>query len=394
MSVREPLSALSAHSTSALAAHRFLLRFALAGAGVFAWIFLFQYFYILSGDLSRAFAQAAFLYALTSVVTCLVTPLAARALRTGVRRALLIATLLACAAFVFLGATFEGFWSVSTPSAIAFFAVLLGTYRAMYWTPYEVELHAQPAARRSVFSEMLVALAPGLAGVFIAWSVSASLVLLYLGAGVILLSAIPIFFLRDVHEHFSWNYRETFGELLEPRHRPLLWRSLLEGISGAALIFFWPLAVFLIVGGSYAVLGIALTATFLAAILLRRPVRALIRYAQLHDSRLLTATLAATPWLFRLVIGSPIGVVLVDSYFYTTTPRRFGVDPLVLEQSSDGGSYMDEYTALKEMSLSLGRVLVCMLGAGVALLASVPIAFLAVFLAAAAASVAMALESR
>jgi hypothetical protein len=393
-SEREPITGRTKYSLRALAIHRFFLRAALSGVSIFAWVFLFQYFYLTGGDLSRAFAQSAFLYALCSTITCLITPLSARILRGGARRSLLFATLLCASAFVFLGAAFGGFWTSNTALAIAFFAILMGVYRALYWVPYEIEASVQKKPSRSVVSEMVLALAPAIGGIFIAWNSFAAISILYVGALLLFISTVPIFFLRDVHEHFSWGYRQTFHELLAAKHRTIFTHGLLEGVSGAALVFFWPLAIFLITGWSYSVLGIVLTITLLAAICLRTPVRALVRSLGLSDSRVLSATLAVTPWLFRLVIGSPLGVVLVDSYFYTTTPRRFAVDPLAFEQASDGGSLLDEYTAIKEMALSLGRVAVCVLGAGAVLLASVPVAFLIVFVAAAASSVALTLRAR
>lgn len=89
---------------------------------------------------------------------------------------------------------------------------------------------------------------------------------------------------------------------------------------------------------------------------------------------------ALTPWLFRLVVAGPISVVLVDAYFYTTAPRRFGVDPFVLEQSTDGGTLIDEYTALKELGLHAGRLTTLLFGAFVALTFSTSIALMCVFI--------------
>lgn len=376
----------------ALALHRFLLRFALAGASVFAWVFLFHYFYLLTGNLPLALAKIAFLYALSAIVTTLTTPLAARTLRTGTRRAVIFALLFAAGSYVVLGATLEGFWGPEyTGLAIGSFATLLGIYRALYWVPYEVEANTV-AKRRSTTSEVLIALAPFCASLFIASVISAPVWLFYVAAGVILLSMLPLISAPDVHENFSWGYRQTFHELLAREHRSYVTHAMLEGISGAALLLFWPLAIFLLIGWSYAVLGIVLTLTFLIAIFLRAPIRALLRWSGTRDSQLLTGVLAATPWLFRLVIASPLSVVLVDSYFYTTTPQRMGVDPFTFEQVSDGGSLIDEYTALKEMSLSIGRVAICFLGAFAAIVFSVPAAFAIVFCTAAAASVALALK--
>jgi MFS family permease len=376
-----------------LVLHRFFLRFALAGASVFAWIFLLQYFYILSGDLALALARTALLYALSSIVTSLATPLTARLLRHGSRRALVFALTSIGSAFVILGAAFEGYWS-DIPAAIALFAVLLGLYRALYWVSYEVEATTTPAKRRSRGTEILIALAPALGGLFIAGVTMAPVWLFYIAAAFVTLSALPLFYAQDVPEKFSWGYRETFHELLSREHRTVVTHAILEGMSGAALLLFWPLAAFLLLGWSYGTLGIVLSLTFLVAIFVRVPVRMLLRRTRLHESQMLSTVFAVTPWLFRLVIASPLSIISVDSYFYTTTPRRLGVDPFTFEQASDGGSLVDEYTALKEIALNIGRVTICVLGAAAALMVSVPFAFLVVFCAAAVASATLALKGR
>lgn len=374
--------------------HRLLLRFALAGGSVFAWIILFHFFFLFGSGLVVAFVQTALLYALSSVITTLATPFTARLLRHGVRRTMVFAVLSLAGAFVVLGAAFEGFWGGAYTGAIlALFASLFGLYRALYWIPYEVEAAAEALRRRSSFrGELLVALAPALAGLLIAAQPDAVVWLFYIGAGCVLLSLVPLFSVADVYENFSWGYRKTFHELLSREHRVYVTRAILEGVSGAALLLFWPLAVFLLLNWSYGMLGIVLSFTFLVAIFARVPVRGLLRRFKLHQSRLLTGVLALTPWFFRLAIATPVGVVLVDSYFYTTTPRRLGVDPFSFEQTSDGGSLLDEFTALKEMALNIGRATVCMVGAFSALLFSVPAAFVAVFCIAALASLVVALE--
>lgn len=378
----------------ALALHRLLLRFALASAGLFVWVFLFHYFAFLTVDISRALAQTALLYALTSVVVCLATPYAARMLRNGTHRSLAFGLIFAACAFVLAGAALEGFWSAETVGvAVSLFAITLGLYRALYWVPYATESAAEGKGG-SMTSEFLVSLAPALAGILIAAFFGAPVWLLYAGAVLVVLSALPLIFVDDVHENFSWEYRRTFQELLVPEHRAYVTHAFLEGMAGAALLLFWPLAVFLLLGWSYGMLGIVLSATFLVAIFVRYPVRSLLRRARLADSRLLTAVFAATPWLFRLTVASPLGVVLVDSYFYTTTPRRLGVDPFAFEQRSDGGSLIDEFTALKEIALHAGKAVACILGAAVALIVSVPAAFLAVFIIAALTSVSLALSGR
>jgi len=379
----------------ALSTHRFLFRLALAGTNVFAWVFIFQYFYLVEPDIAHGLARVALLYALSQTITCLVTPFAARLLRSGARRALLLGTVAAASSFVVLGAALEGFWGgAEVPIALAAFACGLGVYRALYWIPYEAEAEAAGKRAKNIFAELFIALAPLLGGACVAASLYGPVWLLFGGACLILISVIPIFSLRDIHEGFSWGYRETFGHMIDPANRALVTQSFLEGIAGAALLLFWPLAIFLITGWSYGMLGVVLSLTFVLAIFMRSLVRKGLRKASLHASSTLNIVFAVTPWIFRMLVATPFGVILVDSYFHTTTPRRIGLDPVVFEQAADGGSFLDEYTALKEMALSLGRIALCAVGAAAALTVSLPVAFVVVFVCAGLAAAAVALKSR
>lgn len=375
---------------SALRLHRFLLRVALAGVSVFAWIFAFQYFYLVGPDAAHALARVVLLYALSQTITCLATPYTARLLRHGSRRAMTFALLSAATGFVFLGASFAGFFGVSIAGGIIVFAVALGLYRALYWIPYAVEAEGAGKRRRmGVPYEILVALAPLCVGLFIVSSSTASAWVLFAAAALIVIAALPLSRVREAYERFSWSYRETFAHLMARENHGFVTHALLEGISGAALLLLWPIAVFLIVGWSYGVLGIVLSLTFLVAIFGRGAMRGFLRRARVHESRLINTLLAISPWLLRLVVATPLSIVLVDSYFYTTSPVRYGVDPYAFEQSSDGGSFVDEYTALKEMALALGRITMCFAAAALALLISLPMAFIGAFALAAIASVAL-----
>ena len=69
--------------SAALYAHRLFLRAGLAIANVFAWIFVFEYFSALAGDIARGLAATALLYALTQIIIVVATPMSAAHLRRG-----------------------------------------------------------------------------------------------------------------------------------------------------------------------------------------------------------------------------------------------------------------------------------------------------------------------
>ncbi len=372
----------------ALGLHRLFLRAGLT-MNVFAWIFIFQYFYVRSGSLRYALAGSALSFALVHDVTLLLTPFSAQRLRHGSNKLITKAVIFAALAYGSLGLAFSGAFGSRIGYGVLLFALCLGAYRACYWVPYETDVARQgPISDRwRTLYDMLFAFLPALAGIILMSGYPAPLIVLFGAALCILASLIPLTAVPQVHEGFAWKYRDTFGELLDPRHSTLVFSSIADGISGAALLLFWPIAIFLIVGWSYGVLGIILTVTFFIVLFLRGAVRALLTKLRVHESALLQAVLTASSWVFRLMVSSPLGIVLVDSYYYTgSTTRRSGIDRLVFEQSADGGSYVDEYTALKEIALALGRIAACFTAVILLTLFTLPITFIAVFLLASAAS--------
>jgi hypothetical protein len=230
-------------------------------------------------------------------------------------------------------------------------------------------------------------------GLGIAAFEGAPVILLVLTALCIIASAMPVFFTNEFYEDFSWGYRETIGRLITPVSRRVVSRAFLEGICGATLLFIWPLGVFMLFDWSYGLLGTVLTITLLLSIVMRKPVRRFFRRRGLHTSRYVNTLLAVSPWVLRAIVATPFGVIITDTYFLSSAPTRWGADAIAYEQSSDGGSYLDEFTALKEMALALGRASICLVAAIIALSSTVATAFIAAFLIAACASAALSLRS-
>ena len=288
---------LKGDETAALQAHRYVMRYASSLASAFMWILVFQYF-ALSGSVGTALVRTLMLYALAQTVAMLLVPFAMRRMRGGLLRGMVYGTVLFTTALVYVGALLQGIF----PHGSAFIGILLGAHIALYRVPYAIESVAMKSVRTSsLVGEAMLAAAPLIVGFLLVSSVPAQLV--YFGAALLTaVSLIPLLFVPNVHEDFSWKYRETFGKLIADENRLLLYGAAWRGAIGALLMFVWPL-VLLLVTPSFLVLGAVYSATLLALLLFR-------------VSRS-TATMVA---------------------------------------HADGGAYLDEYTALKEMGISLGRL--------------------------------------
>ncbi len=355
--------------------HRFLMRASLSLGGVFAWVFIFQYFYVLQGSLARGLVSVLLTYALAQLVTVLLTPWCAGRIRFGLRRMLVYSILLLGAAFAVLAASFASYLG-NLGWGIGLFAVLMGAHRALYWMPYELSREKEPARVR-YGSELLIALIPLLGGLALTSSPIAPVPLLGVAAYIAFLSLIPLWRMQERYEGFAWGYRRTFHELFAPGFARITYSALLQGIEGAALLLLWPLLIFMLLQWSYPMLGVVLTATFILTLLLRRILaRPLARL-----STPLSALLVASAWLMRLGVGGAVGVVLVDTYSYVGSRRNSrSLDVHAFEQSADNTTYVDEYTALKEMGLAIGRALLCGLAAVLLSIFSVAFSFVLVFM--------------
>jgi hypothetical protein len=237
---------------------------------------------------------------------------------------------------------------------------------------------------------LLIALSPAAAGLLLREPTNAVL-LFALAASAIAAAIIPLYGIPDIREAYQWGYRQTFHELFAPHRARMLFESFMAGIEGAALLILWPLLVFVLLGWSYATLGFVLSGAFVLAFFLR----AIFERPVSRMSPSLAAMINASAWLLRLTVGGAIGVVLVDTYFYIgSQPKRRALDMHAFEQIADNTTYVDEHTALKEIGMALGRIVICLCTIALMAYLSIPMTFLVVFMLAALAAASSVYLSR
>lgn len=333
-----------------LATHRLLMRLALSASHAFAWIFVFHYFYVRSQSVAAALAGVLGMYALVQILIVLLTPWSARLLRKGFRRPIVYGSLALSAAFAVLAASFAGYLGGGA-AGVSIVAFLLALYRALYWIPYDAARDIFPS-RESRTNEILLALVPAAAGIYLSIGGFAAITLLFAGAAFALASALVILRLPDMPEGFAWGYRETFHELFAPQNRFALWSSFFSGIEAAGLLMLWPLVVFMLLGWSYPMLGLVLSVSLLLTMAFSGVLR---KQLEVLPPRLVPV-IATSAWFMRLGVGGFVGAVLVDTYAHTGARAALrGVDILALEQAADSRAFVDEGTVVKEMGMALGR---------------------------------------
>lgn len=360
--------------TLAFSLHRLLSRIAIAATNVFTWVIVFDIKLSIVSTLTQALVETTILFLLSQAVLALAAPALAQLYAGGMVRLMLFGTLAQAASWVLLGAAAIGLDPI--PFLIGF-AVLSGLARAIYATPFSLIQH--DAGRDAYLHELLYGLIPLASALFYMRDAATGGYVLFAAAALAIASA--AFLVRfEAYEGFSWDYRETFGMLLEPAHRPYVFEHLLKGYEGAALFFLWPLFLYLILGHSYLALGVILTASLMG-------IAALHLLLPRHDtgSPLWASALAGGAWVARMIVVTPVPIVLVQLASTAGAPERMR-DHQLMTLLADSGTFLDELTVLKELSLALGRGILAMVFIGS--LATLPPfwALLALFLTAGLAS--------
>jgi hypothetical protein len=341
------------------------------------------------GSVPLALALVSTLYVLAHMGALFFTPLAGMALRHGARRILMLAVLCYALALVTLAMAFSGGFGSALSNAwlgSLGFVIFYALHRALYFAPYEVEAALSRSGTRMIL-EICLAILPAFAALILIQQ-SGHLWILGAGALLALVSLIPAARLPERYERYEWSYGESFAALMHRKHRRLVFGAFSDGIQGAGLLFFWPLALFFIVSGSYLGLGFVFALTLLLTMLLRYLLQPYLSTSLVWspDTR---ATVLLSSWLMRFSAFSPLSAAVADTVYYAGSPHRvYALDPLTLEQVADGGAYIDELTTLKEMAYAAGRICIGLAAAGVALTESLYAFFGVVFVLAIFASLA------
>ena len=341
----------------ALYTSRTLMRMSLGAVGIFLPIFFFTEY---GRNIEIVIAIFLSLYGLHM----LLTPLSARLLNViGTRRMIMLG-------IGFLAVALIALYYFPAHPAYATIAYILfaSFYRALFWVPYHVDFARslsktmrgrQLAILRNIGNTVLVAV-PIVGGVIIATAGFGTLFLA--SVALMLVALLPMWFVPHTYERFSWNYVETFMHLFARPNRPLFIAHAANGAQGAATLVFWPIYAFLLLDDRFAVLGVIASLTLVALIVLRYFAGKL--FDTWSHERVLTAgvVMSMTGWVSKLFVQTPFQVFAADSYHNLgKTVNSLSFDAVTYEQSADNGRYVDEYTALKEMALGIGRIVMLLL---------------------------------
>lgn len=345
-------------------------------------VFLPTFFYLeFGGELTYVIA----VYVAAYLCNTLLTPLTAKLICTwGMRKLMMVAVF----PFLIAGMTAMAFWEVAPLWMLAVYIFGWTVYRSLYWVPYHVEVTSfldthhrgrQVSLYTNVASAMLV-VAPLIGGFLIN---SFGFVYAFVLSLILFCSSfIPLLYMRETHEEFSFKYFETFRRLFSSKNRPLLLAYMGDGAQNAVNLIFWPVFIFLILHGDFLAVGAVSALVTLATFVIRFMAGEMIDKANKTHLLLFSSVIFTTGWFLKSFATTAIHIFLFDAYHQAGKAlHRISFDAGTYEQSADNGHFVDEFTVLKEMALNIGRVLMLIVGGILAALFGIKVAFVLAALA-------------
>ena len=341
--------------------NRLLIQIGLGILGIFGVIFFFEKF---GNSVEKVLA----LYAVFYLVFAITAHLGAKLIeRIGMKRMMAIAVV-----FLFLNIMSLFFWERNPSFFLLTFFIFVVLYKSFYWIPYHIEFaeftnrktRGKQMAIFSNISEVIIAVLPIIGGLIIYNRGYESVFLI--ASIIVLISILPLLFIRETKERYSWSAGTLIKEFFQKENRPIVWSNMGNGVQDAVGMVIWPMFIFTILEGNYLSVGIVTSLTIIALIVLRFSVGGALDKMSKGKVLKLGSIFYTTGWIVKIFVETGTGVFLSNTYHnFGKVVNKLSFESESYEQAADNGHYIDEYTVLKETSLHVGK--------GVMFLASIPI---------------------
>lgn len=365
---------------------RLLIQVAAGMLSVFTAVFFYEQFH-------ESFVAVMIIFITLYAFSVLFSPISAMLIGTlGIKRMLIAAVF-----FLPIANLSLAFWDSNPELAILAFLVLTILYRSLYWAPYHIDYakftdkgsRGKQMSLLLNISEVVLSVTPILGGIIIASYGFSSIFIL---ASVFLfLSIIPLMFMDETKEEYSFGYFESFKKVFVKENRTMMAAYFGDGLQTAARIAVWPIFIYGLLDGRYVAIGIVTSLTIVLLIAVRFVLGNL--EDKIDRTKLLRfgSFFATSGWFLKVFVETGFQIFVVDTYHKVgRLVNRLTFDVTTYDQAADNGHYIDEYTVLRNIAVDAGRM--------VMLLIAIPIVFYfgitATFIFAAGATLLMTLLNR
>ncbi len=305
----------------------------------------------------------------------------------GFKRALQTATIFGVFYFVFFYFTNDSNYHIFIPLII----ISLTLYRLLYWIPFHVDLakfldkknRAREISVMGATKNAVAIFTPLLAGYIIT---KYSFNHLFIIAIILYaLSVIPLLNIPRTKEKFTWSIKTTWKNFFSKKRRPEMLAFMADGGEGIIGGIIWPIFMFQILDGNYLELGIISSVIVAVTIILQLSIGNYTDKENTSKRKVLKygSFFYALGWILKIFIGTAFQIFIIDAYHKLTKIfMRIPFDTMVSQKAFNEGHNIDEFTVIKEMALSAGRVLMLLLIIGISYITTIQTAFILAALAA------------
>ena len=319
--------------------------------GTFGVIFFYQKF-------SSSIYLFLLYFFLGSFPYVLFVPLAGKIVcKIGLKKSIIISSFL----FILLDLSYILF-SYDLSLAIILSLILTTVSRAFYWIPYHIYFASFTNKKTrgfqiSIIKDIVVIIniiLPIIASFFI--NTMGFNILFIFSMIFHLLSVIPIFKIDDIKLNYTFKYFESFKKVFSKEffHDSVLF--FLEGIESTFSVLLWPIAVFAILKGDFAELGILTSAVIFFTIIINIIIGKMSDKKNKESIIKVGSILYSFGWIMKMFSFTGIQIFLSSLYHnISDSIMRISYDSYWYNEDSKRGKYIDEYVVLHELVYHFGR---------------------------------------
>jgi MFS family permease len=232
-----------------------------------------------------------------------------------------------------------------------------------YWSPFNIDLAKFTSKKHRgkqigffyATQRLLGVIAPIIAGWIIAnYSHQLNFFLGLMIAGA---SIIPLIFVPKFEVAYEFSFLKSFRELFSKRFRPMTISMMASGAENIVGVVIWPIFIYGIFSGDYLNIG-AFTAVIIVIGLVFEVF--IGKETDKYSAKKLLkigSGVYALGWVFKGLAQTVMSVFAASTFHsFGSIMLRTPLDTLMYEQAADSGHYIDEYTVLREIALTIGRL--------------------------------------
>ena len=172
------------------------------------------------------------------------------------------------------------------------------------------------------------------------------------------LSLIPLSTLPKVVERFSWTIGKTWKEFFSKKRRNMILAYMGDGAEGEIGIIIWPVFIWTLLNHNYLEVGIISSLVVIVTIVVQLFTGKLVDKGNKKKMLKYGSFFYSIGWIIKIFIATTLQIFFISAYHSLVKIfTRTSFDTMNYDLAADQGHYMDEYTVVREMAISMGRII-------------------------------------